>query len=167
MISAEMQEIRRILNGKYKICQTMDETERWFYQLKEFDFATVKEAINDWIINDGWKPEVVNIVERCKDVQRWKKQLQAAAPDPNEKTVGCPYCRDSGLIVTTSPTGIVQGRPCDKCFRGKKNYPWAFMSEHDKADYNAKEIKAGRSVPKVHRAPDDFRAWYVYGKEKV
>ena len=85
MISAEMQEIRRILNGKYKICQTMDETERWFYQLKEFDFVTVKEAINDWIINDGWKPEVVNIVERCKDVQRWKKQLQAAGQPAAER----------------------------------------------------------------------------------
>ncbi len=163
MLANEFDEIKRILSGRYKVCNEGPEVIRWYESLKEFDFAIVKEAVNDWIINDGWKPEVVNIVERCRDVQRWKRQLQAAAPDPNEKTVGCPHCRDSGLIITTSPTGIVQGRPCDKCFRGKKNYPWAFMSEHDRADYNAKEIKAGRSVPKVHHAPDDFRAWYVYG----
>ena len=164
MLANEFDEIKRILNGRYKVCDDGTDVIRWYESLKGFDFATVKEAINDWIINDGWKPEVVNIVERCKDIERWNKQVRAAE-EPNVKTIACPYCRDSGLIVKISPTGIVQGEPCDYCSRGKKNFPWKYLSEQEKHDYNTKEIKAGRSVPKVHVAPDDFRAWYVYGKE--
>ena len=165
MIATEFDEIQRILNGRYKLCNSQDEAFRWYEGLKAFDFSVVKEAVNDWIVNDGWKPEVVNIAERCRDIMRWRQQSRVNL-DPNEKTVGCTYCRDSGLIVTTTPTGIVQGRPCDKCFRGKKNYPWAFLSEKEKEDYNAKEIKAGRSVPKVHTAPEEFKKAYLYGDEK-
>lgn len=163
MIAVEFDEIRRILHGRYKICEDQKDVIRWYEALKGYDFAVVRDAVNDWIVNDGWKPEAVNIVERCKDVIRWKQQAQTDT-DPNEKTIGCPYCRDSGLIVKISPTGIVEGDPCDFCFRGKKNYPWKYLSEQEKQDYNTKEAKAGRSVPRAHRAPDDFRASYVYGK---
>lgn len=164
MLANEFNEIKRILNGRYKICEDQTDVIRWYEGLKEFDFSVVKEAVNDWIVNDGWKPEVVNIAERCRDIIRWRQQSRMNM-DPNEKTVRCVHCRDSGLITTTTRKGIVQGRPCDKCFRGKKNYPWAFLSDKEKEDYNAKEIKAGRAVPKVHFAPDEFRKAYLYGND--
>lgn len=163
MLANEFDEIRRILYGRYKICNEKAEVARWYNELKGFDFSVAKEAINDWIVNDGWKPEAVNIVERCKDVERWRKQIRTAEEEPNVKTVSCPYCRDSGLIVKTTPTGIVVGEPCEHCHRGRQNYPWEFLTEQEKHDYNVAEAKAGRSVPAVHRAPDDFRQAYLYG----
>ena len=167
MIASEFDEIRRILYGRYKICNEKAEVTRWFGELKAFDFSVVKEAVNDWIVNDGWKPEAVNIVERCRDVERWRKQIgTASSTDPNEKTVSCPYCRDSGLIIKTYPSGVKTGEPCDHCFRGKKNFPWKYLSEQEKKDYNMAEIKAGRSVPKVHTAPEEFKKAYLYGDEK-
>lgn len=162
MIAAEFDEIKRILQGRYNLFTDQEDVFRWYNGLKAFDFSIVKEAVNDWIINDGWKPEVVNIVERCKDVERWKRKIKAAE-EPNTKTVACPYCHDRGLIITTSPTGIETGRPCEHCMRGRANYPWYFLSEEEKREYNAKEIKAGRSVPNYHEAPKEFWRTYVYG----
>lgn len=165
MITTEFDEIRRILHGRYKMFEDQADVIRWYEGLKAYDFATVKEAVNDWIVNDGWKPEVVNIAERCKDVIRWKKQIRATQ-EPNVKTIACPYCHDSGLIITTTPTGIEQGRPCTHCIKGKLNYPWYFLSQQEKDEYNAREIKAGRSVPKYHYAPEEFRNAYLYGTTK-
>lgn len=162
MLTVEFDEVKRILNGRYKICEDQTEIVRWFEALKPYDFPVVKEAVNDWIINDGWKPEVVNIVERCKDVLRWRQQARVNE-EPNERTVACPYCHDSGLIITRHPTGVNTGKPCPHCSRGKKNYPWAFLSEEERREYNEKEIKAGRQVPKYHEAPRDFYLAYVYG----
>lgn len=162
MLTIEFDEIKRILNGRYKICEDQTEIVRWFEALKPYDFPVVKEAVNDWIINDGWKPEVVNIVERCKDVVRWRQQARVNE-EPNERTIACPYCHDKGLIRTTQPTGVITGKPCPHCSRGKKNYPWEFLSEEEHREYNENEIKAGRQVPKYHEAPKDFYKAYVYG----
>lgn len=162
MLTVEFDEVKRILNGRYKICEDQTEIVRWFEALKTYDFLVVKEAVNDWIINDGWKPEVVNIVERCKDVIRWRQQARVNE-EPNERTIACPYCHDSGLIITKHPTGVNTGKPCPHCSRGKKNYPWTFLSEEERREYNEKEIKAGRQVPKYHEAPKDFYLAYVYG----
>lgn len=162
MIATEFDEIQRILNGRYKLCQTRDEAFRWFEALKPYDFSVVKEAVNDWIINDGWKPEVVNIVERCKDVLRWRQQAMVNE-EPNERTVACPFCHDTGLIITTHPTGVSTGKPCPHCSRGKKNYPWEFLNEEERREFNEKRIKQGISVPKYHEAPREFYKAYVYG----
>lgn len=163
MIATEFDGIKRILKGRYNLFEDNADVFRWYEELKGFDYSVVKEAVNDWIINDGWKPEVVNIVERCKDVIRWNAKIKAAQ-EPNVKTISCPHCRDSGLIITTSPTGIDQGRPCTFCPKGRQNYPWYFLTQQEKDEYNAKEIKAGRSVPIYHYAPDDFRQAYLYGE---
>lgn len=164
MIVSEMEEIRRILFGRYKLLQTKNDTERWYHQLKMYDFSVVKEAVNDWIINDGWKPEVVNIVDRCNDVLRWRRQIREAE-EVNVKTVACPVCRDTGLVVKTSPTGVLVGTPCTACRMGQVRYPWEFLSDEQKQQYNEREIKAGRQVPKIHEAPKDFYNWYVNGIE--
>lgn len=163
MLATEFDEIRRILNGRYGICADLIEVNRWYNELKAWDFAVVKEAVNDWILHDQWKPEVVNIVERCKDVERWKQKIKAAE-EPNVKTVACPYCHDRGLIIKTYPNGSEMGHPCPYCSRGKLNYPWEFLSEEEKREYNAKEIKAGRSVPNYYEAPKEFLKEYLYGK---
>ena len=162
MIATEFDGIKRILKGRYNLFEDNADVFRWYEELKGFDYSVVKEAVNDWIINDGWKPEVVNIVERCKDVICWNAKIKATQ-EPNVKTISCPYCRDSGLIITTTPTGIDQGRPCTHCVKGRQNYPWYFLSDEEKREYNAKEIKAGRSVPFYHYAPDEFRQVYLYG----
>lgn len=166
MIAAEFDGVKRILNGRYNLFTDQQDVIRWYEELKDYDFAIVKEAINDWIVNDGWKPEVVNIVERCKDVIRWHRQIAAAnAENPNTKTVACPYCHDTGLIIKTYPNGVETGQPCERCRAGQINYPWFFLSADEKRDYNAKEIKAGRSVPNYHIAPDEFRKAYLYDKK--
>lgn len=162
MIVAEFDGIKRILHGRYNLFADKADVERWYEGLKQFDYSVVKEAVNDWIINDGWKPEVVNIVERCKDVIKWNTKIRAAE-EPNVKTVACPYCHDSGLIITTYPTGAQAAKPCEHCHKGRINYPWYFLSDDEKREYNAKEIKAGRSVPNYHYAPDEFRQAYLYG----
>ena len=162
MITTEFDGIKRILQGRYNLFADEIDVVRWFEGLKEFDYAVVKEAVNDWIINDGWKPEVVNIVERCKDVLRWQRQI-GVAQAVNVKTVACPYCHDSGLIIKSYPTGAQTAHPCEHCVKGKVNYPWYFLSDEEKREYNAREIKAGRSVPNYHYAPDEFRQAYLYG----
>lgn len=165
MITAEFEEIRRILNGRYKLFEDQADVLRWYNGLKEYDFAIVKEAVNDWIVNDQWRPEVVNIAERCKDVLRWKRQIKAAAAEnPNAKTVACPYCHDKGLIYKTYPTGIQTAHPCTQCQAGRRNFPWFFLTTEERNEYNAKEIKDGRTVPNYHVAPDDFLRAYLYGK---
>lgn len=164
MIAKEFDEIRRILSGRYKLCEDSKESFRWFESLKAYEFSIVKEAVNDWIVSDGWKPEVVNIVDRCNDVLRWRRQSREAA-EPNVKTVACPICRDSGLVVKTSPTGIRVGTPCTACKMGQLKYPWEFLSDDQKQQYNEREIKAGRQVPKIHEAPKNFYNWYVNGIE--
>lgn len=162
MTAAEMTEIIRILNGRYKLCAERSEAERWYLELRHYPFSVVKEAVNDWIIHDGWKPEVVNIVERCKDVVRWREKSKAAAEDPNVKTVSCPYCHDRGLIIKNQPGGYT-GDPCTHCLAGKKFFPWDFLSDEEKREYNEREIKAGRAVPKYHYAPNEYREAYLRG----
>ena len=164
MIANEFDEIRRILNGRYKICSEKTDAIRWFEALKAYEFSVVKEAVNDWIVNDGWKPEIVNIADRCNDLLRWRRKIREAE-EPNVKTVACPECRDSGLVTWTSPTGIRMGHPCERCSKGKANFPWQFLTDDEKRAYNEKEIKAGRAVVKPHVAPKEFYDWYVYGKQ--
>ena len=164
MIAKEFDVIQRILSSRYKLCDDSIESYRWYEALKAYDLSVVKEAVNDWIVNDQWKPDVINIVDRCNDVLRWRQKAREAE-DPNMKTVACPECRDTGLVVKTSPTGIRIGSPCQKCKLGRSRYPWEFLSDEQKRAFNEREIKAGRAVVKEHTAPKDFYEWYVYGKD--
>ena len=163
MIAKEFDEIQRTLSSRYKLCEDSRESFRWYESLKAYDFSVVKEAVDDWIINDGFKPALINIVDRCNDVLRWRQKIREAE-EPNVKTIACPHCRDTGLVTTVSPTGVLMGHPCEHCSRGKKNYPWHFLSEDERREYNEKEIKAGRAVVKENAASKDFYDWYVYGK---
>lgn len=163
MLGSEFDGIKRILQGRYNLFADETDVVRWFEGLKGFDYSVVREAVNDWIINDQWKPEVVNIVERCKDVVRWNEKIKAAQ-EPNVKTVSCPYCHDGGLIYKTYPTGIQTAYPCKKCPAGRRKFPWVFLTAEEQNEYNAKEIKAGRIVPNYQVAPDDFLQAYLYGE---
>lgn len=142
----------------------------WRDTFEDYTFKEVEHAAVEYMKTNYYKPTPADIIA-CIPAR-----IPAAAykPAPQKKyetmpdgkvvrVVKCKWCRDSGLIITTSPTGIDQGRPCTHCEMGRINYPWYFLTEQEKADYNAKELKAGRSVPNYYYAPDDFRKAYLYG----
>lgn len=165
MIAAEFSGIQRVLQGKYKLCQSQEEAREWYMLLRGYEFDDVREALDDWIVNDGFTPAPVNILQRTKDIIRWREEA-AVAPQisaSNVRTVLCPECQDTGLVTWISPTGVRLGHPCKACPEGRKRFPWEFLTPEEKEEYNRKELRAGKRIPRPMEALRDFYLRYVYG----
>ena len=139
--------------------QTQEEMLLWWTHLRDYSFAEAKGGAVRYILSETTEPKIRNIIDAIDAY----KATQRKATYSNEKTIGCIHCRDTGLITWTSKTGVRLGRPCDKCNRGRQNYPWEFMSKEEQTEWIEKEAKKGRSVPRPVEAPKDFYMQYVYG----
>lgn len=149
----ETQKILSSLRASYYIDSKAETVQVWHTHLMQFDYDTVYAATMDYIANERRTPTIADIVERCRAVLSARRHPQ---PDPNARTVKCPYCKDRGLIMYESPTGVILGRPCTSCGKGRERYPWEFMTPEEQQAWREAEAKQVRKVPVFYVASDEF-----------
>ena len=159
MDKREYSEIVRLLKGSYRfLMQEQDQIMVWWTWLKDYTFEEAKSGVTQYIMNNTREPnagDIVNAIEKARDANRYRQQY-----DANQRMGHCPHCRDTGLIVTESPTGIKQGRPCEMCERGRQRYPFWFIEDKDEW------YKDHPEFPRPYEAPQSFVDTYVYGVKK-
>ena len=156
----EMTTIAEQLRAAYRILNTEAETQVWYTYLKDFAFDVVNAAVKDYIMTEPRIPSIANIVQYCKDTEKARRNT-ARNYDPNAKTVKCVFCKDRGLIYYQTPTGVIQGRPCDKCEEGRRRYPWKFLTEEQKQAWKESEAKKGRPYVEPHECSREFYELYT------
>lgn len=142
----------------------------WRDTFEDYTFKEIEQAAIDYMKANYYKPTPADIIGMipvkvpAAAYNSAPAKMYETMPDGRvQRVIKCRWCNDSGLIINTYPTGAQAAQPCEHCEMGRINYPWYFLSPEEKAEYNAKEIKAGRSVPNYHYAPDEFRQAYLYG----
>ncbi len=169
MSGQEYRDIVRLLRGSFRqMFQTNEQTEVWWTWLKEYDFHDAKNGVTSYIMNETREPTIAAIIDWIdKARERERIQMRNAQIPNNSKTVRCIHCKDTGLIVTTTPTGVQVGRACRECEMGRTRYPWEFLTDEEKEEWFQKEEKKGRRPCRhPHEAPEDFYMEYCYGVNK-
>lgn len=133
----------------------------WFNALNGFDFVDVDSAVSEFVYANNRRPTIADIA----DGARKHKARRTRQPDiQRSKTVKCPYCKDTGLIITKY-MGACVGRPCTSCEMGRIKHPWDFLSDKEKEEYIREEEKQGLRPPRsYHEAPKDFYLAYITGE---
>jgi len=153
------------LYSAYGMLRYPDEQDLWFNQLERYDTDVVNIAVTDYISVNSRRPTPADIINECKRIISTRRSMDNYH---NERLVKCPYCNDSGLIVTMSPKGIWNGRPCTHCPKGRENYPWEFLTPEEQEAYLKEEERQGLHPPrKVLEASKEFYMLYNYGREKI
>lgn len=129
----------------------------WYTHFADYDAGLVREAVMDYMRTERKPPTIADIVDRCDTVRKARRK----APDPNARTVRCPYCRDRGLIMRETPTGVIVGHPCTECSSGRERYPWRFLSPEEQQAYKEREAKAGRPYVEPHECSREFYEMYT------
>lgn len=161
MIATEFNEIIGRMYGAYGMLADQESQRVWYEQLKEFDFADIRTAVDDYTRYNSRRPTIADIIEGTRRVRRTR---QAQANIHQERLVRCPYCNDTGLVTKITPTGIRVGHPCESCPRGRENYPWYFMSDDERETALKEAEKRGEKPPrKPHQASHEFYMQYCYG----
>lgn len=157
--------VGRKLYGAFGMMRYQEEKDLWFEQLAEFDADVVNIAITDYISVNNRRPTPADIINESKRVISTRRSMDNYR---NEKLVKCPYCYDRGLIITVSPKGIVNGRPCTHCSKGREKYPWSFLTPDEQEKVLKEEERQGLKPPRdVHVAPKEYYNMYNYGVEKI
>lgn len=157
----ETERVLRTFRASYYMDISTATAQVWYTHLMDFDYSIVNAAAMDYIANERKAPTIADIVEKCRAIIKARRESAYQEPDTNTKTVKCPFCKDRGLVMYESPTGVLIGRPCTSCPAGRKRYPWEFLTEEQKQIYRESEAKKGRVVPKPHVASDEFYAEYT------
>lgn len=169
MIANEFKMIIEKLMSVYRgqnFLQTETEQRTWYGQLQKFDFQDVDKAVNDWISYNKWPPTPSDILTQARRYQEGRKQAAFESNFRQEKLVHCPHCNDRGLIVTVSPSGIYNGRPCTFCPKGREKYPWYFLTDEEKEASIQEEERQGRRPPRdVYETPEED--WLIYNGYKT
>lgn len=159
----EYKEIVRLLKGSFRfMLQTREQEEVWLTWLKNYEFADVKAGVTRYILSSAKEPTVRDIIESIEKAQEAERMRRSY--DRQQRMVHCPHCRDTGLIVTESPTGILQSRPCEMCERGRENYPFYFKTDEEKEQWYRDNAAKGAVRP--FEASQEFVNAYVYGVVK-
>lgn len=155
--------VGRKLYGAYGMMRYTDEQNLWFEQLKDFQADVVNAAITDYISVNTRRPTPADIIGECKRIISTRRSMDNYR---NERLVSCPFCHDRGLIVTKTPMGIWNGRPCTECGKGREKYPWYFLTDEEKEKAMKEEERQGLKPPRsVFSASKEFYNWYNYGTE--
>lgn len=159
----EFMQVIDILKGNWRFMfQTQEEMLLWWTHLKDYSFFDAKGGATRYVLSESEEPKIKSIID---SIDAYKAAARRQTYE-SQKTIGCIHCRDTGLITWTAPTGVRLGRPCDKCNKGRANYPWEFMSKEEQDEWIEKEAKKGRSVPRPAEASKEFCMEYVYGVSK-
>lgn len=156
----EMTTIAEQLRAAYRILNTEAETQVWYTYLREFDFDIANAAVTDYIMTEPRIPSIANIVQYCNDTIRARRN-PTRTYDPNAKTVKCRFCKDRGLVLRITPTGILEGDPCTNCEEGRLRYPWQFLTEEQKQAWKESEAKKGRPYVEPHECSREFYELYT------
>lgn len=157
----EFIEVANTLKGNWRfMLQTQEELLLWFTHLKEYSLRDAKGGAVRYILSETTEPKIRDIIDAIDAYKASEKRTV----NLNERMVHCIYCKDTGLIVTESPTGVKLGRPCRACKRGEQRYPWEFMDKEEQEEWMMKEVKKGRNVPRPVEAPKEFYETYTKGK---
>lgn len=168
MTQIEFETIRRKIDLAFNNLHEDDAVRLWYDNLKEFDANDVDRAVGEYIYSNNRRPTVADIVQGARQSRnRRTKPIDIH----NTKTVRCPYCNDTGLIITETPVGAhhpgaVTGRPCTHCEKGRINHPWDFKTDEEREKILQEEERQGLKPPRdVHVAPKEFYEWYCFGTE--
>lgn len=164
MTKEEFAKIVNALRSNYQwMLESDEEVLSWFTFLKNENYEDVRRGITRIILNNPKPPTVAEVMENTAAARR---EYRMNSNMNTERAVHCIYCKDTGLIVTQSPTGVMLGHPCDKCKRGREKYPWNFLDAKEQRDFIDQEIRKGRNIQKPIESPKDFYMAYVYGGKK-
>lgn len=162
MTGEEFKSIRNMLYGAYGMLTNDAENQSWYLALQRYDLRDVRQAINDYITLERWKPAIADIVKRTEDVILWKKQRPDIYTDTNVRTYKCPVCRDLGFVEFTSPEGRSLSRPCGNCEAGeRKRFLWSPEGEQE---WIRQEQAKGRHPQPSFRAPREYSMRVNYGE---
>ena len=161
MIASEFGMIQQKLHGAFSILSDKPDQQVWFDALKAYDYSDVDAAVTEFIYSNNRRPTIADIA----DGARRNKAIRTQPIDfRNTKTVKCPYCNDTGLIVTETPLGVKNGTPCDHCGLGRVKHPWYYKTEEEKEEYIKDEERRGLRPPrKIYEASKEFYMMYNYG----
>ena len=161
MIASEFGLIVRKMHAAYNMLNEQDDQRVWFNALKEFDYTDVDVAVTDFVYANNRRPTIADIVDAAK---RNKRRRTMPTDIHRTKLVKCPYCHDTGLVVTTTPTGVVVGHACTECGMGRVKHPWDFLGEEEREKALKEEERQGLKPPRdAHEAPEEYYMWYCYG----
>ena len=165
MIANEFGIIQRKLHASFGILSDADDQRVWYDSLRQYDFEDVDASVSAYIYANNRRPTIADIVNGA----RVNKSKRSRPPEfRGRATVSCPFCKDKGLIITVTPMGIVNGRPCDKCGMGRAKHPWEFKSEEEKEQALKEEEQRGLHPPRdVFEASKEQYMLYNYGVEKI
>lgn len=165
MIQAEFELVRKKIDAAFNMLHDNDTIRLWYENLKSFDYTDVDTSASEFIYSNNRRPTIADIVTGA----RASKARRTRPPEIHGKRlVKCPYCNDTGLIVTESPNGGWNGRPCDECGMGRVKHPWEYKTEEEREAILKDEEKQGLRPPRdVYEAPKEFYLMYNYGVEKI
>ena len=165
MTKPEFETIRYKIDLAFNNLHEDDVVRLWYENLMDFSVDDVDTAVNDFIYNNNRRPTIADIVQGS----RLSKNRRTRPIDIyNTKTVKCPYCNDSGLIVTVSPKGVWNGRPCTHCSKGKEKHPFDLLTpEEQEVVYKEEERQGLRPCRHPFEATKEQYMLYNYGVEKI
>lgn len=163
MTKEEFKQVVDTLKGAYKwMFDTEEKVLSWYSFLRDYPYGEVKMGVTRYVLNYKDEPTIADILDSTAAARRENR----VRTNMRVKSVKCIYCQDTGLIISESPTGVMLGRPCTKCDRGRQNYPWDFLDDKERADYYDRELRRGRMAQPPSTADKDFYMAYVFGRTK-
>ena len=165
MTQEQFEPIRFKLDKAFNVLHDDETILLWFENLESFDHEDVDTAAKEFIYSNNRRPTIADIVTGA----RASKARRTRHPEVHRnRLVKCPYCNDTGLIVTESPHGGWNGRPCTHCEMGKVKHPWEFKTAEEKEQILKEEERQGLRPPReVFEATKEQYMLYNYGVEKI
>lgn len=109
----------------------------WADSFKEYDFATIEQAVIDYMANNYFKPTPADIIKAIpappppkENQQRgWVPSYETLPDGQQRRTIKCRRCRDTGLITWWDNNQCMIGRPCT-CEAAYANYGKAVLKRY-------------------------------------
>lgn len=162
MTQQEFYEVTNMLKGNWRsMFETNEQRMLWWTYLREYEIDDARAGVIKYILTETIEPKIATITDYIDRAKKERKYIK-----PSGKEVHCIHCQDRGLIITTSPTGVTLGRPCDMCNRGRERHPWEFMSKEEQDAWYTEEGRKGRKPERPFESTKEQYLAYVEGDGK-
>ena len=163
MTQQEFSDIIYKLKGNWRnMFDTEEQQMLWWTYLRDYEAADASAGVVKYILSETIEPKIAAITDY---IDKAKKERKYAKVDPST-AVHCIHCKDRGLIITESPTGVMLGKPCDMCGRGRERHPWEFMSKQEQDEWYVEEGRKGRKPERPFESTKAQYLAYVEGNGK-